>query len=71
MQNVIPVIFASSFLMFPATIGQWLGSSSFIGKVAMMLSPGNWVYTCIYVALIIFFTFFWTSTQFNPEQIAF
>ncbi len=68
--NVIPVIFASSFLMFPATIGQWLGQGSAIGRIANMLSPGNWVYTVLYVVLIIFFTFFWTSTQFNPEQIA-
>lgn len=68
--GVIPVIFASSFLMFPATIGQWLGSSSVVGRIANMLTPGNWVYTLLYVFLILFFTFFWTSTQFHPEQIA-
>ena len=68
--GVIPVIFASSFLLFPATIGQWLGHDTFIGKLAMMLSPGNWVYTIVFASLILFFTFFWTSTQFNPEQIA-
>lgn len=68
--GVIPVIFASSFLMFPATIGQWLGTSSFIGRIANTLAPGNWIYTISYVGLILFFTFFWTSTQFNPEQIA-
>ena len=68
--GVIPVIFASSFLMFPATIGQWLGSNSVIGRFANMLMPGNWVYTVLYVILILFFTFFWTSTQFNPDQIA-
>lgn len=68
--GVIPVIFASSFLMFPATIAQWLGTSSVVGKVANMLVPGNWMYTILYVTLILFFTFFWTSTQFNPEQIA-
>lgn len=68
--GVIPVIFASSFLMFPATIGQWLGPSSIIGRIASSLAPGNWVYIIIYVALILFFTFFWTSTQFNAQQIA-
>lgn len=68
--GVIPVIFASSFLMFPATIAQWLGTSSVVGQVANMLTPGNWAYTLLYVFLILFFTFFWTSTQFNPEQIA-
>ena len=68
--GVIPVIFASSFLMFPATIAQWLGTSSLVGRIANMLTPGNWVYTFLYVFLILFFTFFWTSTQFHPEQIA-
>jgi len=68
--GVIPVIFASSFLMFPATIAQWLGTSSVIGRIANMLTPGNWVYTLLYVFLILFFTFFWTSTQFHPEQIS-
>ena len=68
--GVIPVIFASSFLMFPATIGQWLGSSSIVGRIVNMLTPGNWLYTLLYIFLILFFTFFWTSTQFNPDQIA-
>ena len=68
--GVIPVIFASSFLMFPATIGQWMGPQSFMGKFANMLMPGNLIYTALYVFLILFFTFFWTTTQFNPEQIA-
>lgn len=68
--GVIPVIFASSFLMFPATIGQLFGSGSFIGKMVAMLNPGSLVHTLFYVALILFFTYFWTSTQFHPEQIA-
>jgi preprotein translocase subunit SecY len=68
--GVIPVIFASSFLMFPATIGQWMGPQSFMGKFANMLTPGSLIYTALYVFLILFFTFFWTTTQFNPEQIA-
>lgn len=68
--GVIPVIFASSFLMFPATIGQWMGPSSFIGRIAGSLVPGSLVYTTVFVLLILFFTFFWTTTQFNPQQIA-
>lgn len=67
--GVIPVIFASSLLMFPATIGQFLGAESWIGQVARMISPGTWVYLGCYVGLIIFFTYFWTATQFHPERI--
>lgn len=68
--GVIPVIFASAFLMFPATIGQFVGRGSWVGQVANMMSPGTWVYMLLYVLLIIFFTYFWTATQFHPEQIA-
>ncbi len=68
--GVIPVIFASSLLMFPATIAQFLGRSGLFGEIAAMLSPGSSVYTLIYVLLIVFFTYFWTATQFHPEQIA-
>ncbi|EPP34631.1 preprotein translocase, SecY subunit [Chlamydia ibidis] len=69
--GVIPVIFASSLLMFPATIGQFMSSdSSWFRRLAAMLSPGGWVYSLCYVLLIIFFTYFWTATQFHPEQIA-
>ncbi|OGN55752.1 MAG: preprotein translocase subunit SecY [Chlamydiae bacterium RIFCSPHIGHO2_12_FULL_44_59] len=68
--GVIPVIFASAFLMPPATIGQFLGRGTWLGQLSNYLSPGNWVYTIIYVMLILFFTYFWTSTQFKPEQIA-
>ena len=68
--GVIPVIFASSLLMFPATIIQFLGKGSWLGQMAAWLSPGSSVYTVLYVALILFFTYFWTATQFHPEQIA-
>jgi preprotein translocase subunit SecY len=68
--GVIPVIFASSLLMFIATIGQFTGQGSWIGRFAGMFAPGTWVYTACYVLLILFFTYFWTATQFNPEQIA-
>lgn len=68
--GVIPVIFASSLLMFPATIAQFLGKSGALSQIATMLSPGSSVYTLMYVLLIVFFTYFWTATQFHPEQIA-
>lgn len=68
--GVIPVIFASSLLMFPATIGQFLGKNSWIGQLTSYLLPGTWVYLIFYVLLILFFTYFWTATQFKPEQIA-
>jgi len=68
--GVIPVIFASSLLMFPATLGQFVGQGNWIGRFANMISPGTWVYTAIYITLILFFTYFWTATQFHPEQIA-
>ncbi len=68
--GVIPVIFASSLLMFPATIGQFLGRGTWMGQMSAYLSPGSWVYTLLYVLLIVFFTYFWTATQFKPEQIA-
>ncbi len=68
--GVIPVIFASSLLMFPATIGQFLGRGTWLGQVANLFSPGSMLYMIFYVVLIIFFTYFWTATQFHPEQIA-
>lgn len=68
--GVIPVIFASSLLMFPATIGQFLGKGTWMGQLSLYLSPGSWVYMCVYILLILFFTYFWTATQFKPEQIA-
>lgn len=68
--GVIPVIFASAMLMFPATIAQFLGKGSVVGSIASMLVPGTYGYGIIYVTLIIFFTFFWTASQFHPDQIA-
>lgn len=68
--GVIPVIFASSFLMLPATIGQFLGKGNWLGKIASAFSPGSWVYVSVYVLLIVFFTYIWTAMQFRPDQIA-
>lgn len=68
--GVIPVIFASSLLMFPATLVGFLGKGNFLGDIAGYVSPGSTLYLCLFVILIIFFTYFWTATQFRPEQIA-
>ena len=68
--GVIPVIFASSLLMFPATIGQFIGLGNWVGMVSEWLSPGSSLYIVTYMLLIIFFTYFWTATQFRPDQIA-
>jgi len=68
--GVIPVIFASSLLMFPATIGQFVGLGNWMGVVADWLSPGSSLYLVTYMLLIVFFTYFWTATQFRPDQIA-
>ncbi len=69
--GVIPVIFASSLLMFPATIAQFAGAGSWLSDFsARWFSPGTGPYASAFVLLIVFFTYFWTATQFNPAQIA-
>lgn len=68
--GVIPIIFASSLLLFPATIGGFFPGSAFLHRIGMMLAPGKLLYTMFYVLLIIFFCYFWTATQFNPIQWA-
>ncbi len=68
--GVIPVIFATSLLMFPATIGQLLGGGTWLSTITSWLSPGSSVHLVMFVTLIIFFTYFWTATQFRPDQIA-
>lgn len=68
--GVIPVIFASSLLMFPATIASFVGNNSWLGNMSQWLSPESSVYLTIFVLLIIFLTYFWTAMQFRPDQIA-
>ncbi|MGR3973667.1 MAG: preprotein translocase subunit SecY [Candidatus Rhabdochlamydia sp.] len=68
--GVVPVIFASSLLMFPATIAQFMSGGIDLSPLVRLLSPGAWLHTVLYVGLIIFFTYFWTATQFHPDQIA-
>ncbi len=68
--GVIPVIFASSLLLFPATIVTFLGAGNWLGEIATYISPGSLLYMGLFVLLIVFFTYFWTATQFRPDQIA-
>jgi preprotein translocase subunit SecY len=69
--GVIPIIFASSLLLFPAQIAQTLGARvPALERLAVLLSPGNVLYLVLYALLIIFFTYFYTQIQLNPIDIA-
>ena len=68
--NVIPPIFASSLLLFPATAVNFFPDSDLIKQMQGMLMPTEWGYNAIYGILIIFFTFFYTSVIFNPVDVA-
>ncbi len=65
--GVIPPIFASSLLLFPATLAGWF---PFLGALQTALSPGTWIYNVVYVGLIIFFAYFYTAVTFNPVDVA-
>jgi len=67
--NVIPPIFASSILIFPATLAQF-ANHPWVQTISGWLSPGNWLHDLIYVILIIFFAFFYTAVVFNPVDVA-
>jgi len=71
--GVIPIIFAQSILMFPATIAAMIGGagkSGFWTGLQTMMSPGHVVYTVLYVAMIIFFAYFYTAIVLNPTEMA-
>jgi preprotein translocase subunit SecY len=73
MAGVIPPIFASSIILFPATIAGWFGKSEGFGwlqDIATLLSPGQPVYVMFYAAAIIFFCFFYTALVFNSKETA-
>jgi preprotein translocase subunit SecY len=69
MSGVIPPIFASSIIMFPATIAS-LVDVPWVQTVANMMTPSHWVYNVFYVAFIIFFCYFYTAVTFNPVDVA-
>ncbi len=73
MAGVIPPIFASSLILFPASLGSWFGQSESMGwmtDIATKLQPGEPIYTFLYGGMIIFFCFFYTALVFNPVDIA-
>lgn len=78
MAGVIPAIFASSLLLFPASLGQWVGSTDpnagiikvSLQNLALALSPGSPMYLVLFGALIIFFCYFYTALVFSPKEVA-
>jgi preprotein translocase subunit SecY len=75
MSGVIPAIFASSILLFPASIAQWFGQGEGTVKAVMQdfalaISPGQPLYILIFIAFISFFCFFYTALMFNPKEVA-
>lgn len=71
MAGVIPPIFASSIILFPATLAGWFSSNDsliFLKDISSALSPGQPVYVILYVVMIIFFCFFYTALVFNPKE---
>lgn len=73
MAGVIPAIFASSIIMFPATASQWLGqagSATWLQRLSQMLSPGEPLHMILYAALIAGFAFFYTALVFNSQETA-
>jgi preprotein translocase subunit SecY len=73
MSGVIPAIFASSIIMFPATASTWFSQSgdvTFLQKVAQSLSPGEPLYAILFAALIVGFAFFYTALVFNSQETA-
>ncbi len=78
MAGVIPAIFASSLLLFPASLGQWVGSADpnagftkrFLQELSLKLSPGEPFYLVLFGALIIFFCYFYTALVFSPKEVS-
>jgi preprotein translocase subunit SecY len=73
MAGVIPPIFASSIILFPATLVQWAGTGEntiWLRDLAATLAPGQPVHEILYAAAIIFFCFFYTALQYNPKETA-
>lgn len=72
MAGVIPPIFASSLILFPASISQWFGqsSTSWVAEIGLALQPGQPLYIICFASGIIFFSFFYTALVFNPRETA-
>ena len=74
MAGVIPAIFASSLLLFPASISQWFGQGvnapAWLQDISLVIGPGQPLYVLLFSALIIFFSFFYTALMYNPSEVA-
>ena len=73
MSGVIPPIFASSIILFPATIASWFGTSEgfdWMQNIAAKLTPGQPIYIMLYASLIMFFCFFYTALVFDSKETA-
>lgn len=77
MAGVIPAIFASSLLLVPASMSQWIGQSAepttfqnILQNIALVLSPGQPLYLVVFGAMIIFFCYFYTALVFSPREVA-
>jgi preprotein translocase subunit SecY len=73
MSGVIPPIFASSIILFPATLAGWFGTSEnmhWLSNIAGTLHPGQPIYVFLYSAAIVFFCFFYAALMFNPKETA-
>ncbi|MBU4185086.1 MAG: preprotein translocase subunit SecY, partial [Proteobacteria bacterium] len=67
--GVIPPIFASSIMMFPATIGSFI-AIAWMQNIVSAITPGSIIYEVLFVGLIFFFCYFYTAITFNPDDVA-
>ena len=73
MAGVIPPIFASSILLFPASLGNWFGQNPGMGwlqDVAILLGPNQPLYLVLFALAVVFFCYFYTAVTFNPKDVA-
>ncbi len=73
MAGVIPPIFATSILLFPASLGQWFGETQYtawLQDIALLLSPGQPLYVILFAVGVVFFCYFYTAIMFNPKDVA-
>ncbi len=73
MSGVIPPIFASSIILFPATLGSWFGAGQdmrWLSDIANTLRPGEPIYVFLYSAAIVFFCYFYAALMFSPKETA-
>lgn len=73
MAGVIPPIFASSILLFPASLGQWFGQGKgmeWLNEISQALAPSQPLYILLFTAAVVFFCFFYTALMYNPKEVA-